>query len=76
VLNQLEIAPQIVTITYAALLGTLALAGGLAFGLGGREVAGDMLRSAYASGQRNAGQIKRDVQTGRERGEQAARENL
>jgi hypothetical protein len=76
VLNQLEIAPQIVTITYAALLGTLALAGGLAFGLGGREVAGDMLRSAYASGQRNAGQVKRDVQTGRERGEQAARENL
>ena len=74
VLNQLQIAPQIVTITYAALLGTLALAGGLAFGLGGREVAGDMLRSAYASGQRNADTVRRDVQTGRERGEQAARE--
>jgi hypothetical protein len=76
VLNQLEIAPQIVTITYAALLGTLALAGGLAFGLGGREVAGDMLRTAYASGQRNAGQIKSDVRTGKARGEQVAREQL
>lgn len=74
VLNQLHIAPQIVTITYAALLGTLALAGGLAFGLGGRDVAGDMLRSAYDAGQRNADQVKRDVETGRERGELAARE--
>jgi hypothetical protein len=35
-----------------------------------------MLRSAYASGQRNADQVKRDVQTGRARGEQAAREQL
>jgi hypothetical protein len=76
VLNQLQIAPQIVTITYAALLGTLALAGGLAFGLGGREVAGDMLRTAYASGRHNADQVRRDVQTGRARGEQAAREQL
>jgi hypothetical protein len=73
VLNQLQIAPQIVTITYAALLGTLALAGGLAFGLGGREVAGDMLRSAYASGQRNAGQVRSDLETGKARGEEAAR---
>jgi hypothetical protein len=32
VLDQLQIAPQIVTITYAALLGMLALAGALAFG--------------------------------------------
>jgi hypothetical protein len=76
VLDQLQIAPQIVTITYAALLGTLAIAGGLAFGLGGREVAGDMLRSAYDAGQRNADQVKRDVQTGRERGEQTARDQL
>jgi hypothetical protein len=72
VLDQLQIAPQIVTITYAALLGMLALAGALAFGLGGREVAGDLLRNAYDSGQRNKDQVKRDVQQGKQRAEQKA----
>jgi hypothetical protein len=47
VLDQLRIAPQIVTITYAALLGGLSLAMALAFGLGGREPAGRMLSEAY-----------------------------
>ncbi len=47
VLNQLHIAPAIVTITYASIMGLLVLAGGLAFGLGGREVAADMMRDAY-----------------------------
>jgi hypothetical protein len=72
VLDQLQIAPQIVTITYAALLGMLALAGALAFGLGGREVAGDLLRNAYDSGQQNKDQVKRDVQQGKQRAEQTA----
>jgi hypothetical protein len=67
VLDQLRIAPQIVTITYAALLGMLALAGALAFGLGGRDVAAQMLSQAYSAGQANAGQVKRDVQTGKAR---------
>ena len=52
VLDQLNIAPQIVTITYAALLGMLALAGALAFGLGGRDVASRMLEDAYEAGRR------------------------
>jgi hypothetical protein len=47
VLDQLEIAPEIVTITYAALLGGVFLAMALAFGLGGRDVAGRMLSEAY-----------------------------
>jgi len=72
VLDQLNIAPQIVTITYAALLGMLALAGALAFGLGGREVAADLLRSAYDSGQQNTDQIQRDMQQGKQRAEQHA----
>jgi mechanosensitive ion channel-like protein len=62
VLDQLRIAPQIVTITYAALLGMLALAGALAFGLGGRDVAARMLNQAYSAGQANAGQVRRDMQ--------------
>ena len=69
VLDQLHIAPQIVTITYAGLIGMLALAGALAFGLGGRDLAAQMLGQAYDAGQRNAGQVKQDVQTGRERAE-------
>jgi mechanosensitive ion channel-like protein len=49
VLNQLKIAPAIVTSTYIALIGMLAVAGALAFGLGGRELAADMMRDAYDS---------------------------
>ncbi len=70
VLDQLNIAPQIVTITYAALIGMLALAGALAFGLGGRDVAAKMLSDAYDAGQRNKDQVKQDIQTGKARGQQ------
>lgn len=66
ILVQLRIAESIVIITYAALMGAIALGMALAFGLGGREVASDMLRGAY-EGQRE--QVKRDLQTGRERAE-------
>ena len=73
ILNQLAIAPAIVTITYAALIGSLALAAALAFGLGGREVAADMLRGAYVKGQAQKEQVKRDVRTGKQRaGEEMA----
>ena len=72
VLDQLDIAPQIVTITYAALIGMLALAAALAFGLGGRDVAAKMLSDAYDAGQRNKDQVKQDMQTGKQRGQQQA----
>jgi hypothetical protein len=72
VLDQLRIAHQIVTITYAGLIGMLALAGALAFGLGGRDLAAQMLGQAYDAGQRNAGQVKQDMQAGRERAETQA----
>jgi hypothetical protein len=67
VLTQLRIAPTIVTATYVALIGMLALAGALAFGLGGRDVAADMLRDAYSSGRRNQNGVKDDMRTGRDR---------
>ncbi len=67
ILNQLKIAPAIVTITYAALIGALALAAALAFGLGGRDVAARMLEGAYAKGQESRGQMRRDLQQGKER---------
>jgi hypothetical protein len=70
ILDQLEIAPEIVTITYAALIGGVFLAMALAFGLGGRDVAGRMLAEAYDKGRQQRDQVRRDIQLGRERGEQ------
>jgi Conserved TM helix len=70
ILNQLKIAPAIVTITYAALIGALALAAALAFGLGGREVAARMLEGAYQKGQESREQVRRDLETGKHRGQQ------
>jgi small-conductance mechanosensitive channel len=72
ILNQLKIAPEIVTITYAALIGGVFLAMALAFGLGGREVAGRMLSDAYDKGRENKDQVKDDMRTGKERGKQDA----
>ena len=67
VLDQLQIAPEIVTITYAALLGGIFLAMALAFGLGGRDVAGRMLAEAYDRGRENQDRFRRDVSVGTDR---------
>ena len=72
ILNQLKIAPEIVQITYTALIGALALGLALAFGLGGREVAAEMLRNAYQKGQQQKGQVKADLQKGKERAQDQA----
>jgi hypothetical protein len=74
VLTQLHIAPLIVTATYISLIGMLALAGALAFGLGGRDVAAEMTRNAYDSAQDNKDQVKQDMQVGRDRAERQAQE--
>ena len=64
ILDQLRIAETIVTITYAGLVFAIALATALAFGLGGREVAGDMLQGAYDNARRNKGQWRADLNQG------------
>jgi hypothetical protein len=46
-LTQLQIAPVIVTVTYAALIGALALGAAIAFGLGGRDAAADVISAGY-----------------------------
>jgi hypothetical protein len=74
ILEQLKIATAIVTITYAALLGAIALGSALAFGLGGRDVAAQMLQGAYDKGRENSDQFKRDLEQGRERAKQQTRE--
>jgi hypothetical protein len=64
ILDQLQIAHNIVVITYAALLGAIALGSALAFGLGGRAVAERILEGAYQSTQENKEQWKRDLDQG------------
>lgn len=49
-LDQLNIAGNIVTITYAAIMGAIALGMALAFGLGGRDAASRVLSTAYERG--------------------------
>ncbi|HXH04936.1 MAG TPA: hypothetical protein VNI82_00735 [Candidatus Nitrosotenuis sp.] len=66
ILNELMIAEEIVTITYTALIGAVALGLALAFGLGGREVAARLLEQAYQSGRQNADSAKRDVARAKE----------
>jgi hypothetical protein len=70
ILDQLMIAETIVTITYAALIGALALAAALAFGLGGRDVASQMLGGAYQKGRENTDQVKQDLAQGKERAQE------
>jgi hypothetical protein len=65
ILDQLKIAEDIVRITYMALMGGLALALALAFGLGGRDVAARMLEGAYVKGQQSREQVRRDFEQGR-----------
>jgi hypothetical protein len=72
ILTQLGIAPVIVVTTYIALIGSLALAAALAFGLGGRDAARDLIDSGYRKAQASTDQVRQDVQVGRERAAQDA----
>ena len=66
ILEQLNIAPEIVRIAFAATMGALALGLALAFGLGGRDVAGRMLEDAYHKGRDQKDQVKQDLETAKE----------
>lgn len=61
ILNELMIAPEIVVITYTALIGAVALGLALAFGLGGRDVAARLLEQAYEAGKSTTSQAKREA---------------
>lgn len=51
-LQQLGVAEEIVTSAFTLILGAIALAVGLAFGLGNRQLAGEITRRWYEQGQR------------------------
>ena len=67
ILEQLQIAPEIVRIAFTAIMFALALGLALAFGLGGRELAADMLRQAKDKSSVAASQAKQDARTGADR---------
>ena len=57
-LDQLEIAPTIINTLWTATIGMFAVAGALAFGLGGRDLAKRILEDAYNKGQEKAEEVK------------------
>jgi hypothetical protein len=57
--NQLGIATELVNTLFMATVGAVALAASPAFGLGGRDTAGPIVASWYASSQRAASKLER-----------------
>lgn len=56
--NQIGIAHDLVNILFMAVMGALALGLGLAFGLGGRETAADIVQKLYGKAQARSSQLK------------------
>ena len=71
ILEQLQIAPEIVRIAFAAVMGALALGLALAFGLGGRDVAARLLEDAYSKGREQKDQVRADVESAKGQVQQA-----
>jgi hypothetical protein len=61
-INQIGIAANLVNILFIGIVAALALAFGLAFGLGGREVAGQLTQRWYAQSQDAAAKVKARVE--------------
>ena len=61
--NQIGIATELVNTLFMAVVGALALALGLAFGLGGRETAAEIVRKWYGKAQDNSGRMVEVAET-------------
>ncbi len=57
--NQIGIATTLINTLFMAVVGALALALGLAFGLGGRDTASQIVRNWYGGGRQNLEQLER-----------------
>jgi hypothetical protein len=62
-INQIGIAANLVNTLFIGVVGALALAFGLAFGLGGRDVAAELTRSWYQQSQDAAARVRGEVET-------------
>ncbi|RJG03437.1 mechanosensitive ion channel family protein [Noviherbaspirillum sedimenti] len=65
--NQIGIATTLVNTLFMAVMGALALALGLSFGLGGRDTAAQIVRNWYGRGRQNAGQLEQVMSAAGER---------
>lgn len=63
ILNQLNIARDIVNILFTAIVGAVALGLALAFGLGGRDVARELLEQTVNNARQNSGRVQEDLRT-------------
>lgn len=63
-INQIGIAANLVNTLFIGLVAALALAFGLAFGLGGRDVAAELTRQWYESSKSTAGRIRSQAESG------------
>jgi len=70
--NQIGIATELVNTLFMATVGAVALAAGLAFGIGGRETAGRIVSRWYARSQEKGPQIARAADAAGDRMDQAA----
>jgi hypothetical protein len=57
--NQIGVAQELVNTLFMGFVGALALAAGLAFGLGGRDTAGQIVQNWYTRGRANQPKIQR-----------------
>ena len=59
--TELDVAQSMIFILFACAVGMVALAGGLAFGLGGRETAAQIVNTWYSRNQRSTPQLTQPV---------------
>ena len=71
--NQIGVAATLVNTLFMAVVGGLALALGLAFGLGGRETAADIVRGWYARGRQAAPTMADAADAAQRRAQEPAR---
>jgi Conserved TM helix len=67
--NQIGVADTLVNTLFMGFVAMLALAGGLAFGLGGRDVASRIWESWYGQAQQAGPKLRRTAEAGRQRAE-------
>ena len=67
--NQIGIAQTLVNTLFMGLVGALALAAGLAFGLGGRDTAGQIVDNWYRRGRETGPKIQRAAENVERRSE-------
>ena len=74
--NQIGVATTLVNTLFMAVVGALALALGLAFGLGGREAAAQIVRGWYARGQQAAPKMTQAAEAAQQQAPASARPQL